>query len=337
MIRMANILIVGEPAEGGLRNSLVGAFRHCGCTVTVFDLGRWVPRGLASAVYRWPMLGIGFLRVFRRSLDELADTTPADLVIVMKGALLNSRSIELLRVRFGSPVVCWNPDSPFDYAISNRGGGIPRTITAYDAYITWAEDVAECLERFVSCIFVVPFAWDPSIIRETAGSGEAQDRVVFIGTASRERTEQLKRLAHLRPVVYGNRWPRIDGIDLRPPVKGREFSKVVGEARWNINLLRPQNALSHNMRTFELVGAGGSQIAPATEDHRNFLGGDPRTVLFRTEKELESILRSDPNEYPMRPPGVLKGHTYADRVAKLLPDLTSLCVASSSSGCGRSC
>ncbi len=315
------IVAVGHPAEAGLRDSVIAALRHCGCPVNALDLGPWSPTLLASAAFRLPMLGARFRHMFRRQVDMLADRYSADLVLVFKGPLLDVRSIDYLRSRFESPVVCWNPDSPFDNAVSNRGAGIPGAIGAYDTYITWSDSVAEDLRRIAARVMVLPFAWDPEVMRPAAGRGEAAGRIVFIGTGTAERCAHLERLAHLRPVVFGTRWPRIDGVEIRHPVKGNQFCEIVGEAKWNINFLRPQNAKSHNMRSFELVGAGGVQVAPQTSDHREFLGHDSRTVLFQGEDELEAILRSDPHEMPTRSEDLLKGHTYRDRAQRMLVEL----------------
>lgn len=322
MTQPASIAVIGEPAEAGLRDSLVHAFRSCGCSVAALPLGPWRPGWLNSAAQRQPFLGATFRRTFRAQVDALADQGPRDLVLVVKGTFLNVRSIDHLRTRLGGPVVCWNPDSPFDDAISNRGAGIPRAIAAYDAYITWAQDIAERLQPIAAKVLVVPFAWDPAAIQPTPGQGEAAGRVVFIGTATRQRSACLQRLAHLRPLVFGNGWPQLDGVDIRPPAMGTEFARIAGEARWNLNLLRPQNARSHNMRSFELVGAGGTQVAPTTDDHERFLHRDSRTLLFRNKKELEAILRSDPSELPPRPPEVLHGHTYASRAHSVLVGLS---------------
>ena len=317
---MTRIIIVGEPAEAGLRDSLVTAFRRCGCTVDVLDLGPWQPPWLASAAFRQPILGTKFRRQFRRHVDAVAETRPVELVLVIKGALIDSHTIDYLRMRFDSPIVCWNPDSPFDGVISNRGAGIRSAIPAYDTYITWAHDVAEQLLPLVRVV-VIPFAWDPELMPPTPGHGVAAGRIAFIGTGSRERCDWLAGLAHLRPLIFGTRWPTIDGLDIRPPVRGLSFCSIAGEAKWNLNLLRPQNARSHNMRTFELVGAGGTQVAPYTDDHQRFLGSDSKTVLFRTSRELEDILLSDPTEYPPRHPDLLKRHTYTDRARQLLNTL----------------
>ncbi len=314
---MTRIIIVGEPAEAGLRQSLVTAFRQSGCTVDVLDLGPWQPNWLASAAFSQPILGTKFRRQFRRHVDAMIEMHAVQLVLVIKGAFINSHMIDYLRRRFDSPIVCWNPDSPFDRAISNRGAGIRSAIAAYDAYITWAHDVAERLLPTVPVV-VIPFAWDPELMPPTPGDGVATGRIVFVGTGSRERCDWLTGLAHLRPLVFGSRWPAIDGLDIRPPIRGLSFCRIAGEAKWNLNLLRPQNAQSHNMRTFELVGAGGTQAAPYTDDHQRFLGSDSQTVLFRTRKELEDILCSDPTEHPPRQPALLKEHTYTDRARQLL-------------------
>ena len=249
MTRTPRIIAVGEAAEAGLRDSLITAFRRLGCEVEVLQLGPWTPTWLASAAYRIPLLGAGFRHDFRHAVNAMLDRRPADLVVVFKGAMLTRRSIDHLRAHFCCPVVCWNPDSPFDTAISNRGAGIPQAIPAYDAYITWAHDLAERLKLVARRVIVLPFAWDPELMRPAPGDGSARDRIVFIGTATKQRARLLRQLAHLSPLVYGTGWPDIHGVEIRPPVRGISFCRVAGEAKWNINLLRPQNALSHNMRS----------------------------------------------------------------------------------------
>lgn len=321
MTRKPQIVVVGPPAEAGLRCSLVSALRRFGCGVSALDLAQ--PRSglIASAAVRHPSLGLTIRRQLRRSVDALAETGPSDLVLVLKGALLDRHSVDHLRSRFGSPVVCWNPDSPFDNALSNSGSGIPQAIREYDMYVTWANDVAERLSAIAQRVLVIPFAWDPDLIYPVTGDGNAQGRIVFVGTCTKERAAWLHTLARMRPLVFGDRWPKIDGVEVHPPVRGDDYCRVVGEARWNLNLLRPQNAKSHNMRTFELVGADGNQVAPLTSDHKIFLRADSRTVLFSSPQELRAILQSDPEERPPRPAGLLDDHTYCVRVGRLLSAL----------------
>lgn len=311
------VVVVGEPAPGGLRSSIVASFAQLGHQVETVDWGPWRPTYLASAAFRVPRLGAGFRLALRRQIDKLGADGAADLILVAKGPLIDSHTVEYFRRRLAAPVVCWNPDSPFDDAISNRGGGIPEAISAYDMYVTWAADIAEQVCRYNHNVVVIPFGWDPLVHPPTAGRGVAEGRIVFVGTATEDRAAILSRIAHLRPLVFGNGWPAITGIEIRPPVYREEMSAVVGEARWNLNILRPQNARSHNMRTFELPGAQGNQIVARTPDHERFFGGDTRTLLFGSAAEMEEILRSDPSRLKPRDPEVLRGHTYTDRVEAL--------------------
>lgn len=219
--------------------------------------------------------------------------------------------------------MCWNPDSPFDGSMSNSGGGLAAAVPLYDAYVTWADDVAEQLRRHTRHVAVIPFGFDPHVHFQEAGSGVAQDRLVFIGTATSERQGWLHRLVKWEPVVFGNGWDASAGLDVRPPVFGSEFRRVVGEARWNLNLLRPQNRTSHNMRTFEIPGCGGRQLAPRSADHERFLHATD-SCLFDDFDELAAVLDSSTSSVsgPQRANGMdadrLSGHSYRSRAATLV-------------------
>jgi hypothetical protein len=315
------VLVIGEHAPGGLRDSIVRAFRALSWEAVTVEGDQWRSQLLESAAYRLPTVASGFRAKLRNAVTRSVAGQRWDLVLVVKGTFMDRHTIDHLREATSAPVVCWNPDSPFDTAISNRGGGIPTAIRAYDAYVTWSEDVAELVEPHNRNVLVVPFAWDPQLQTPTAGHHLTEDRIVFVGTATAQRVALLDSIAFLRPVVYGNGWPTTGTIEIYPPVVGDDMSAVVGGARWNLNILRPQNARSHNMRTFELPGSGGNQVTSATDDHRRFLGNDPRTVVYSSIPELVSILKSDPADLQDRPPDLLHGHTYVDRVRGLVRGL----------------
>lgn len=317
-----NVMVVGEDAPGGLRNSIIDGFRAVGWHVAPVALGPWSPAVLASVAFRLPLLAGRFRGVLRQAVEEGSAGQQWDLVVVVKGPFVDGRTVDHLRRVTSAPVVCWNPDSPFDEAISNRGAGIPAAIGRYDAYVTWADEVADRLRRAgVRKVIVIPFAWDPNVHQPVAGDGRAAGRIVFVGSGTKDRAAVLARLARFRPIVYGNQWPDIPGVEIRAPVYGAQMSAVVGEAAWNINILRPQNATSHNMRTFEVPGAGGNQVTSSTDDHRAYLGDDPRTCLYSSHAELESILGTDPAILPARPDDLLVDHTYTARVRMLLDSL----------------
>lgn len=316
---MNRAVLIGEPTPGGLTSALRHAFVDLQWDTLLVPWGAERPRLLGRLASRAPRAATPFRRRLRRSVDEIAATS-VDLVVVVKGFLFDHPTIEYIRRRLATPVVCWNPDSPFDPATSNSGGGMTRTIGSYDHYVTWADDVAERLAPLARHVVVIPFGWDPRTHFPEPGSGKARDRVVFIGTWTAERQRWLEALAPWEPLVFGNSWPRVPGVELRPAVTGSEFRQVVGEARCNLNFLRPQNRASHNMRTFEIPACAGRQLAQRSPDHERFLRTND-AALFDDVEELRCVLeQSPPNLQPNRS-GAFSEHTYARRVAQLLGHL----------------
>lgn len=317
---MTRVILIGERGDWTLGGSIRRAFADIGWTVTTVQWGPWSPRWLSSAAFRAPSLAAPFRRSLLSSVAGACEDA-VDLVLVMKGPLLTRSCIEKVRELAAAPVVCWNADSPFDAAVSNSGGGIAAVVSAYDAYVTWSSSVADRIAEHQPEVIVVPFGVDPHIHHPESGGGRFRDRLVFIGTYTPRRARVLERLSRWEPVVFGNDWPNVSGVEFQPAVAGSAFRRVVGEASWNLNLLRPQNHDSHNMRTFEIPGCGGRQLAPRTPDHEHFLSGTS-AVLFDTEDDLETLPLDE------HPPGSFidstwrEQHAYVRRVEGLLEVLS---------------
>lgn len=250
------------------------------------------------------------IRDCKRLLFNIKAHSP-DLILVIKGSFIHPDVVS--RLRDIAPTICWNPDSPFDSAISSGGGLVQEALPLYDGYVTWSASLARAISDLRDHVYVVPFGVDRDLHRPTSGSGEAKDRVVIIGTASPERIRLVQQLKHLKPLLFGNRWPR--SFEARPPVYGRQFSAVAGEAAWCINPLRPQNRDSHNMRTFELLACGANQLTINTPDHRKFLGGTPTALADTFDELIERAADAAPAR--SSPPDVTP-HLYQQRCDALL-------------------
>lgn len=311
-----SVILIGDPVEGGLTSCLERAFRSEGWTPQLVPWSPTRPWVLHGAAYRWPSLALPYRLDLRR---RLAACSEASLAVVVKGQFIDRPMVDWVRRRFAAPVVCWNPDSPFDEAISNRGAGVPQAIGAYDHYVTWADDIANRLAARTPSPVVIPFGWDPAIHYREEGTAGAADRVVFIGSWTPDREAWIRRVAPIQPLVFGNRWKPIPGVDLRPAVSGQLFRVALGEARWSLNFLRPQNRQSHNMRTFEVPACGGRALVEASPQHEQLLAHtDAR--FFTSGDDLNGILSAAP------PPRQslqewLTPHTYAHRVRTLIDHL----------------
>lgn len=282
----------------------------------------WPPPDIPSALRRIGLTAPAFLHWSRKRVFETVAASMPDAVLVVKGQYLSASYVKRLRDVSRGPIVCWNPDSPFDSAISNRGGGVRSAVGAYDWYVTWSELLVEQLERRGQRAIRIPFGWDD----ELHFPGEACDptvagRPVFVGTWTPSRDRELSQLGRLGLVVFGNGWSQSgNSYEVRPPVYGSDFARVVRSAGCAINLLREQNRDSHNMRTFEIPGCGGLQVAPWTPDHARWL--ETNTELYRpTDESLESVVERTLMRRVVNAgtvPSWLTNHRYVDRAKKLL-------------------
>jgi len=260
---------------------------------------------------------------------ELGSTRgPFDFVLVMKGPYITSSHIRSLRDKYSCPVLCWNADDPFDKALSNSGAGIPSAISSYDMYITWTDVIARKLRRQGAHSLVVPFGWDNFAFFPDAASRDLADevrgRATFVGTWTREREAWLVAISDFEPIVFGNGWPTHKRLNIRPSVSGSNLRTIFTCSGASLNFLRPQNKESHNMRTLEILGCGGWEVATRSPEHELFATRYPSLRLFSSVAELHELLTTGrPREGPIQCQG-LEREAYTARVQRVIDATKSL-------------
>jgi hypothetical protein len=304
-------MIVTSGGPSGLGASLARGFEDLGWRTELVS-EPWVRVRRLSGPALAATDGLPRSAVDEGRVIERAQALRPSLILVIKGSFVHPDLVaEMSRL---APTVCWNPDHPFDWALSNRGGYMVPALPHYHAYVTWSTSHAAVYADMRDRVYRIPFGCDPTLHAPTAGTGEAAGRVVFIGIASRQRAAMLARLRHLEPLVYGTGWDRTQ-FDVRGAVYGAAFAAVAGEATWCLNLLHAQNRDSHNMRSFELLACGARQLTLETSDHRIHLAGSG-AVLAATWTELVEIAATTPSTAPVEVR--LEGNTYADRCRELV-------------------
>jgi spore maturation protein CgeB len=71
---------------------------------------------------------------------------------------------------------------------------------------------------------------------------------------------------------------------LHGQVTGLPFWETLSKYRVQLNILRLQNEGSHNMRSFEIPGAGGIMLAPDTPEHRHYFSNETEIFLYQDFK-----------------------------------------------------
>lgn len=261
-------------------------------------------------------------------------------IFVFKGMELTPKSL-LWAKQKGIKLVNYNPDNPFVF--SGRGSGnsnITNAIELYDFHFTYNLEIQKKLEEnHHAKTGLLPFAFDISQDLFKVCEKELEIiKVCFLGNPDKLRASFIKSIADkgIEIDVYGNDWGKFvnhKNITSYPPVYAEEQWKTLRKYRVQLNLMRIHNLDSHNMRTFEVPGIGGIQLAPDTKEHQLFFEANKEIFLYKTVEEcvtkinfLISLTIEQANQYReyAREASVKNKHSYKDRAHQVIEVLKKL-------------
>lgn len=323
------ILIVGNDEPWAIERSYASALRVLGSTVDMFDWWRAGVPGGRRALGRRPLWPLMARRANRALIARAA--VDYDAVFVFKGLLIDEGTVRALR-QPDRVVVCFNPDNPWNRAVTSYSPVAEAAMPAWDAYLIWSPFLVSRLYS-AGCkrVEVLPFAWDPSAHPhlEVDCSGESAE-IVFAANWSAHRERWIARLSDLPITLYGRPWAqpvkRLGRVRLKvePQVPLREeYSAILARAKVSLNIIDPHNCPGINMRSFEIPGAGGVTCSTWTEDVETFFPNGA-VATFRTEEELRAVihwLRNDPTaraELRSRSHAIAARHTFDSRARQVL-------------------
>jgi len=251
----------------------------------------------------------GLSNIYRGINEELikkVNEFNPELIWVFKGMELLPSTLKQIKVH-GAILVNYNPDNPFLF--SGRGSGninITRSMDSYHAHFTYDRNIQQTIiKKYKLPCYLLPFGFElSSELYYDCTQQEEVLKLCFIGNPDAERIKILEQLAEFLPLdVYGNHWEKYTtnkNITSNPPVYGVEFWKTLYRYRVQLNLMRPHNPNSHNMRSFEVPAVGGIGLFPDTIDHKEYFYNAGMVYLFSNTKsciyEATSILNLAPDK-----------------------------------------
>jgi spore maturation protein CgeB len=335
-----HILIVGSTSPHALETYYERAFVRRGARVSRFDSEARLDRALAGSrvlnrlarPFKHHWAGRDLLQYVRQARGLSA-------VLVFKGMFLTRQACQQARHVTGVPWLNLNPDSPFDLGLGTSTPHIRRSLDVFDAYLIWSHLLVARLQR-VGCprVEYVPFGFDP--LEHFPGERpmpELARTVSFVGAFDEHRASVLEELSDLPVKIYGARWDELRrGSPLRAraelrPIFGEELRSVITSSAASINILRPQNEGSHNMRTFEVPAMGGVMITNRTAEQEAFFPHGESSLAYGSVRELrstvEALLRGEYDTAAIRRRALARvaNHSYEARAAQILTLIDELC------------
>lgn len=280
------------------------------------------------------------LKQVNNSFKKLVEEFEPDIIWVFKGMEIFPESLQCAKSK-KIALVNYNGDSPFIF--SGKGSGnknVTASIPFYDMFLTYnSADKKQMEMQYGIRSEILPFGYDldEHLFRECENMEEIK-RVCFLGNPDKFRAEFLTDLAllNVKLDVYGHYWKQFvnhPNINVCEPVYNASFWKTLRKYRVQLNLMRPHNLTTHNMRTFEAAGVGAIQLAPDTPDHQLYFKEDEEILLFsdvascyhKIEK-LMSMTREDAGKIRdnVRRRSQMDGYSYKSRSEQALTFLKIL-------------
>lgn len=337
------ILIVGSNYSWSIENYFIKYFSEMNLEIELFPAQKLFYEYYYSSLIN-KLLYKFHLSNIENSINNLfinqIKTYKPTHILIFKGMEITPSSLKFAK-KIGIILVNYNPDNPFIF--SGKGSGnknITESINLYDLHFTYNLEIQKKLqEKHHLKTSLLPFAFDISQdVLEACKKVEEIVKVCFLGNPDKLRASFIKTLANngIEIVIYGNDWNKFvnhKNITFNPPVYGEEQWKILRKYRVQLNIMRIHNLDSHNMRTFEIPGIGGIQLAPNTKEHRLFFEADKEIFLYNTIDEcvskinyLLSLTNEQANQYRefAREVCIKNKHSYKDRAIQVIEVLEKL-------------
>jgi spore maturation protein CgeB len=267
-------------------------------------------------------------------LIEKIDSFQPEIIFVFKGMEVYSKTLLYAKSK-NIILLNYNPDNPFIFSGLGSGNkNITESISIYNIHFTYNLEVKSILEeKFYLQTYLLPFGFDidKQYLKNITDLIEI-NKVCFIGNPDKFRAKLINELSDLGVplVVYGNNWKKYiknNDVSIFNTVYGSEFWKVLRKYRVQLNIMRPHNLNSHNMRTFEIPGIGGIQLAPDTVEHRLFFEEGKEIFLYKDLDDCKlkidyllslSVEQSHNYRNLASEATINKEYTYKDRALQVL-------------------
>jgi len=263
-----------------------------GADVLTYDVGE-APVSLVGRILRRIRRALGSEAA--KQLLHAVDATKPDVLIVFKGVDYTPALLRQIAAR-GVKLVNYCSDHPFRFFLAGAGNANVRdSISVYDLYITYSGPIArELAEAYPGLdVAVVPFghAVEDDLFAELATEVEVV-RGCFNANPDEERAAAIRLLTEngVAMDVFGWGWEKFvtpgPMLGIHPLERGVDMLGILRRYRFQLNMFRPHNEGSHNLRSFEVPAVGGILLAPDSPEHREFFVEGRDAFYFANPDEM---------------------------------------------------
>lgn len=341
---MKKILITGNDNIWAIENYYCKYLIELGVDVKILPTNSMIDEKIAKSLFLKILRKFGFMSIYLASNRLLLDTVSSfkpDILWVFKGAEILPETLKEIK-KEGIKLVNYNPDHPFIRTFAANGGkNIEQCIPLYDLHFCYSRDLCHRIKSNYNIPAVhLPFGFELSEeIYNSIKTEPEVHKVTFIGNPDKERSRIVDLLASqgISIDVFGFGWDKYlvanEHIQIFNAINGREFWSTMRKYRINLNIFRPHNVNSHNMRTFEIPACGGIMLAPESQEHNDFFEKGKEIFTYRDDHDLIdkckyilglTVQEAEQIRINARNASITKDYSYKKNAERVFNSLTSL-------------
>lgn len=293
---MQKILIVGNTLELGRTEEVYGSgFEAKGYKVQHFSWEQAEPSLLSRSLLQrasWRLAWQIRARTANQKLVETAKQFQPDLTFVVFPLLMQPNTIKALKKN--GLVFVFFTDNPLDNHHTHTNVWVTQGLYLWDAIFIWSQQlVKQICALGITNVFYHPFCSDTKHHYPQRQNNPDYD-VAFIGNwdDSCKREKYLKAISNYRLGIWGSKYWQ---TNCKEAMVGRlhkgmcsyeEIPQILGSAKIGLNILRPQNEMGHNIRTFEIPVSGTLMLSEKNSELLDLFAEDREAVYFSSSEEL---------------------------------------------------
>ncbi len=289
------LLIASEFKYGQIGRSFQKGFAGHGVEIDAFDLAEeYQKTPLAKNKYVSRLFRTVYAEAMSRQLCLRMDRFDPDILFITKGQWIKPWALAEFHKK-GKKILNFYTDDPFE--MKNSSQWVHRSFPVYDVFFTFAKHLMPRLIK-AGCrkVEYLPFARDPELHAPWLNAEDLSPYtcdVCFIGNIDEVRLHWLQQLKRVDLKIWGgtvnSRRFHLSGLESKMqavPLYGTLFSKAMAACKIALNLMRMQNAHSHNMRTYEAAACGAFVLSERTPEVVELFKEDVEAAYFSTPEEL---------------------------------------------------
>ncbi len=291
------ILIIGENNFNSLETIYKKNFLKLGCKiVNIYSF--WKPKKKFfkkflnfQEKYFYTLFCLLQNYLMKKKLKK--DKFKYDCVIIFNGYQIDYSTLTKLKKKASKSFINIQTDNIFE-----KKNIIIKNLNFFDRVYVWSKHIKNKIikKKIVNKnkIIFLPFGFDQNIIKNF--KKKINNKILFYGSWDKNRENILKNIDYKILNIFGNGWENSKTAfkkkyNIKGELVGAKLANEITKSLFCLNLFRYQAKNLINMRSFEVLGYGGTLLSEKSREQSSFFFKSSGIVYFNNINQVNNIYK----------------------------------------------